>query len=85
MIRLALASMVLTLTLLRATPSDAQTFVNYTCDDGTPLMAAFFTGDRTMRMQLAGKPWRCRNGSPLPARAMRKAACRSGSRGSKRR
>ena len=55
MTRLALASMVLSLTLLRATPSDAQLFVNYVCDDGTPLTAAFFTGDRTMRMQLGGK------------------------------
>ncbi len=50
-----LTSIVLSLTLLRATPSDAQIFVNYVCDDGTPLTAAFFTGDRTMRMQLAGK------------------------------
>ena len=33
----------------------AQKFVNYVCDDGTPLTAAFFQGDRSMRMQLSGK------------------------------
>ena len=55
MIRLALVALVLSLTLLRATPSDAQIFANYVCDDGASLTAAFFTGDRTMRMQLGGK------------------------------
>jgi membrane-bound inhibitor of C-type lysozyme len=54
-IRLALVALVLSLTLLRATPSDAQIFANYVCDDGASLTAAFFTGDRTMRMQLGGK------------------------------
>jgi membrane-bound inhibitor of C-type lysozyme len=41
--------------VLTAAPVSAQIFVNYICDDGTPLTAAFFTGDRTMRMQLGGK------------------------------
>ena len=33
----------------------AQTFVSYTCADGTNVSAAFFKGERGMRMQLDGK------------------------------
>ena len=36
-------------------PAAAQTFVSYSCADGTPLVAAFIKGERTMRMQLDGK------------------------------
>ena len=38
------------------TPARAQTFVTYSCDDGTPVVVAFIKGERTMRMQLDGKP-----------------------------
>ncbi len=55
MIRFGLAMVALGWIALTAAPASAQIFVSYVCDDGTPLTAAFFTGDKTMRMQLAGK------------------------------
>jgi membrane-bound inhibitor of C-type lysozyme len=55
MIRFGLVSTALSCAVLAATPASAQKFVNYVCDDGTPLTAAFFQGDRSMRMQLSGK------------------------------
>lgn len=43
------------LLMLSALPARAQTFVSYSCADGTMISAAFFKGDRNMRMQLDGK------------------------------
>ena len=36
-------------------PAQAQTFVRYRCDDGTPVVAAFYKHDKTARIQLDGK------------------------------
>lgn len=36
-------------------PASAQTFANYRCGDGKPLAAAFFPGERAVRVQLDGK------------------------------
>jgi membrane-bound inhibitor of C-type lysozyme len=55
MLRPGLALAFLSCAMLAVTPASAQKFVNYVCDDGTPLTAAFFPGDRAMRMQLSGK------------------------------
>jgi len=38
-----------------ASSTSAQTFVTYACDDGTPVVAAFFAGERSVRLQLDGK------------------------------
>jgi membrane-bound inhibitor of C-type lysozyme len=52
MIRIG-ALLLLTTTL--AVPASAQTFVKYTCADGTQISAAFFTGDKRVHMQLDGR------------------------------
>ena len=36
-------------------PVQAQTFVNYLCEDGTPVVAAFYKNDKRARLQLDGK------------------------------
>ncbi len=36
-------------------PAQAQTFVRYLCDDGTPVVAAFYKNDKTARIQVDGK------------------------------
>lgn len=41
--------------LTASLPAQAQTFVRYLCDDGTPVVAAFFKNDKTARIQLDGK------------------------------
>jgi membrane-bound inhibitor of C-type lysozyme len=51
MIRIAAALLL----MLSALPARAQTFVSYACADGSTISAAFFKGDRNMRMQLDGK------------------------------
>lgn len=46
---------ILTGVTLFATASPAQTFVSYTCADGTIISAVFFMGERNMRMQIDGR------------------------------
>jgi membrane-bound inhibitor of C-type lysozyme len=50
-----IAALLLLLLLLPAQPAGAQTFVSYLCADGTKISAAFFKGERNMRMQLDGR------------------------------
>jgi membrane-bound inhibitor of C-type lysozyme len=38
-----------------AMPGQAQTFVSYACADGTPVMAAFFPGEKRVHIQVDGK------------------------------
>jgi membrane-bound inhibitor of C-type lysozyme len=37
------------------TPAVAQTFITYSCLDGSEFVAAFFAGERTAHLQLDGK------------------------------
>ena len=48
---LAVAAMLMTASL----PAQAQTFVRYLCDDGTPVAAAFYPQDKSARIQVDGK------------------------------
>jgi membrane-bound inhibitor of C-type lysozyme len=54
-IRFALLSTILSLLMLASTPSHAQLFVSYVCDDGTPISAAFFPKEKNVRLQMSGK------------------------------
>ncbi|MGD9924832.1 MAG: MliC family protein [Pseudorhodoplanes sp.] len=46
---------VLLLTMLPAPLARAQTFVSYSCADGTSISGAFFKGERNMRIQMDGR------------------------------
>jgi membrane-bound inhibitor of C-type lysozyme len=54
MSRIRIGALALLATTLAA-PVSAQTFVKYSCADGTQISAAFFTGDKRVHMQLDGK------------------------------
>ena len=41
--------------LMASAPAQAQTFFRYLCDDGTPVVAAFYPQDKSARIQLDGK------------------------------
>ena len=41
--------------LTASLPAQAQTFARYLCDDGTPVIAAFYQNDKTARIQVDGK------------------------------
>ena len=45
------------LAIALAGPTYAQTFVNYTCADGTRISAAFFKDDKRAHLQLDGKSY----------------------------
>ena len=45
----------LVLLLLGAGAAGAQTFVSYSCADGSSISAVFFKGEKRMHMQLDGK------------------------------
>jgi membrane-bound inhibitor of C-type lysozyme len=45
----------LLVTVALVVPAQAQTFVRYTCDDGTQISAAFFRDDKRVHMQVDGK------------------------------
>ena len=50
------AGVIATATLLMSSaPAHAQTFVHYMCEDGTPVVAAFFPQDKRARIQVDGK------------------------------
>ncbi len=55
MIRFAIVSTLMFLTALAASPSHAQIFASYVCDDGTPVSVVFFPKEKNLRMQLDGK------------------------------
>ncbi len=54
--RCRIGGAVVAMTLMTASlPAQAQTFVRYLCDDGTPVVAAFYPQDKTARIQVDGK------------------------------
>ena len=62
MIRFGIVSTILSVAIFSvvmfaATPSRAQIFVSYVCDDGTPLSVVFFPKEKNMRMQMAGRAY----------------------------
>jgi membrane-bound inhibitor of C-type lysozyme len=48
------AAIVATVCAVSIEPAAAQTFVNYVCGGGKPVVAAFFPGERAVRVQLDG-------------------------------
>ncbi len=41
--------------IVASTPSRAQVFASYVCDDGTQVSAAFFPKEKNVRMQVGGR------------------------------
>ncbi len=53
--RFGIVLVTISVSWLAATPSRAQVFASYLCDDGTQISAAFFPKEKNMRMQMSGK------------------------------
>jgi membrane-bound inhibitor of C-type lysozyme len=56
-IRLAMISTVLSLSLIATASSQQQIFASYVCDDGTSISAVFFPKEKNLRMQMSGRSY----------------------------
>lgn len=53
--RCHVAGLTIAALLTASLPAQAQTFVRYLCDDGTPVAAAFYKNDKSAHIQVDGK------------------------------
>ncbi|MET0278712.1 MAG: MliC family protein [Pseudorhodoplanes sp.] len=57
MIRLAIVSAIMSLSLATPAWSQEQIFASYVCDDGTAISAVFFPKEKNLRMQMSGRSY----------------------------